>query len=629
MPRLLTSEIFLICFVISLWLISILVCLKRYSLFICFHKRDVPFYNSSLINVSTKIATEEYTNVNNSRPLSPLSPSSHHHFYQSWNENEIHKERECSACSISPSTNAILNKSVTQATNFNTVLTHDQSICKKCYKHKSPSDYKSLSNDYFNFKSNSCSIGKIHKNFSFNSNHVHIQRSSKYDQNKFYYSNGIIYPIKQNSSTLLSKVSTSPKNSKPQLKSKDSLSSKRALIRKNHFNLMSLDENALYKLNRVSHMNSTIHESSIDAPEIEPKESKTDNKRLSVLTSHTNPHANFISLRSGSDSANSSWIKPGRSYDGDNCDCNELDSSISLHQSQFLRLPSLNKLNTPILPTSQRPINPISSLRRHMFVNSRRCAQTTFDRNQTDSLSQDIVNSLSIASNNLSNIPAIDEINNNNKNSVQNINNVETVEAVNECKDPNLLNPSWIPLIVRRTLLEMHERAVLSKSDSNIKSKYRSSNHLLHSIKGNSKLKSSRKKKSLSLQNSQDKSNFYSTSNNRSSNGGSSYLNNFYEELRQRFFLLNSNEAKGNNQEKNKENFSNCTEQNLDIDKSCSKNSTSNSNTISTDLSTVVFRLDSKLNSLDRQLSSTNVDKCLNEISGEENNAEFFDDKKK
>lgn len=45
--RLQISEIFLILFVISLWFISIVFCVRRSSLVLCFHKRDVPFYDSS------------------------------------------------------------------------------------------------------------------------------------------------------------------------------------------------------------------------------------------------------------------------------------------------------------------------------------------------------------------------------------------------------------------------------------------------------------------------------------------------------------------------------------------------------------------------------------------------------
>ena len=43
-----------------------------------------------------------------------------------------------------------------------------------------------------------------------------------------------------------------------------------------------------------------------------------------------------------------------------------------------------------------------------------------------------------------------------------------------------LLDPSFIPPLVRKTLLDIHRQAVCSKSDTNIKDRYRSTNHLLH-----------------------------------------------------------------------------------------------------------------------------------------------------
>lgn len=103
----------------------------------------------------------------------------------------------------------------------------------------------------------------------------------------------------------------------------------------------------------------------------------------------------------------------------------------------------------------------------------------------------------------------------------------------------------------------MHERAIKSKSDSNIKSaRYRSTNHLLHSpskLKATSSQKSKQKKKKpLSLQNSQDKSTLYSvTSPSGSGNQANAqttastartpsrnYLNSFYDELRQKLSLF-------------------------------------------------------------------------------------------
>lgn len=65
MPTLQTSEVFLIILVISLWIISVLVCIRRYSLFLCFHKRDVPFYNASLIDEKQPPPTPPSNNQNN------------------------------------------------------------------------------------------------------------------------------------------------------------------------------------------------------------------------------------------------------------------------------------------------------------------------------------------------------------------------------------------------------------------------------------------------------------------------------------------------------------------------------------------------------------------------------------
>lgn len=126
----------------------------------------------------------------------------------------------------------------------------------------------------------------------------------------------------------------------------------------------------------------------------------------------------------------------------------------------------------------------------------------------------------------------------------------------------------------------MHERAIKSKSDSNIKSaRYRSTNHLLHSpskfkqtnnssssSQSQSQKNKQKKKKPLSLQNSQDKSTLYAVQttpggtqvnvqqqpNQHSSTAAStrapsrSYLNSFYDELRQKLFpLTNSNNQVG------------------------------------------------------------------------------------
>lgn len=95
MPQLQPSEIFIISLVIGLWLISILVCLRRYSLFLCFHKRDVPFYNINLINDSNKNPAGTGSGSNpseKSRPLSPISSNQRTCTYLNLNQSNLASE---------------------------------------------------------------------------------------------------------------------------------------------------------------------------------------------------------------------------------------------------------------------------------------------------------------------------------------------------------------------------------------------------------------------------------------------------------------------------------------------------------------------------------------------------------
>jgi hypothetical protein len=122
----------------------------------------------------------------------------------------------------------------------------------------------------------------------------------------------------------------------------------------------------------------------------------------------------------------------------------------------------------------------------------------------------------------------------------------------------HFIDPMLIPPLVRRTLLEIHQRAVVSKSDSNIKAKYRSSNHLLHSPHSvkpagmqttsagvTKKGSKNRKKKPLSLQNSQDNSVYNSVTpkNATSTQHSGNILNMVYDELKSKFFRNNSVET--------------------------------------------------------------------------------------
>ncbi len=384
-------------------------------------------------------------------------------------------------------------------------------------------------------------------------------------------------------------------NFEPLKKERNSLHTKRGFIRGKHFNLMSLDDAALntyreeHKLNqsqqeKKKNQTLTIPENNLgvtltsrsektmpNTPSPSPtsvnevnilgeKSVKWSNSRIHKLS----PHANFISLRSGgSDSVyNNSWIKYGRSYDIENSDSNEINnsneifSSFSLQQSQTLLQPpqtslssfqnrSSSPLNGSYVNNSalSRKIIP-SSLRRHMFINSKRNAQTTVDYttntspNNEDSVNKELSNEnfVNLESKNdenlildMTNLP-ID---------LNNLvpNNGEIIE-----KDPNLLNPQWIPLVVRNTLIEMHEEAVASKK-SNSKYKIRSTNHLLQSASKLTKLQNvspksrKNKKKSLSLQNSKEKKEFFSTSTKLINDiSGASSNSNFFEELRAKFF---------------------------------------------------------------------------------------------
>ena len=489
------------------------------------------------------------------------------------------------------------------------------------------------------------------------------------------------------------------------------ITNKRSILRNKHYNLMSLDENALYsyrkqhKINQLEHQNkmkkkfliaktnlsvisansTTLTSTNIDVDELNAPLNETTNFRetptstlssitsslmpnrtiqfksrtKAALSSMVSPHANFISLCSGPDqsdnnqnnnthsytninSNNNLKIKNknkidqmGRSYDYDNADFNDTspDSSSKIHLSSLFQrksstnlqnsiplknistIPLKNPYTYDISPKSEREVNQLASMRRKMFVDSRRMAQTNVDYANLSSKCEDSVYSDSnfdfFASS--SNNNHYDNSNSNfNLTSTPNTNSVvinETKNTVVESEtknnsildenenesDSNLLNPSWIPMIVRKALLDIHDRAVLSKSESNIRNRYRSSNHLLHSptsknnnnnnsvnnnnnsntnnsaannttstTKPNSILKSSKKKKSLSLQNSRDKSMYISIDQkdsimpNHNTSNHSSYLHNFYE-LRAKLFQnkLNNNTNNNNGITNNNNNNSN------------------------------------------------------------------------
>lgn len=325
------SEIFLILFVISLWLISIFICLRRYSLFLCFHKRDVPFYNASLINVSAKIGNDNasnITNINNnpnnvsitnasickklstSRSNSPVNRTS----CMCNSSNDILLNTELNSSNIllynQPSNedsnrNSSMNNQYTDPSSSVNISKKAQSViyCNRCNCNTRSKDlhYKSISNGNFDStrinqtyllqnKSSTRSSNLNRANEISLLSNLKAKYYNKYNMstqlynNDYYFSNGIIYPNSRNSSVLMMKANNNINHSKGKLSNKslinanrsrvamtstptstimplnsdqdvfdeNLLATKRSVIRNKHFNLMSLDENAL-NLYRENH----------------------------------------------------------------------------------------------------------------------------------------------------------------------------------------------------------------------------------------------------------------------------------------------------------------------------------------------------------------------------------------
>jgi hypothetical protein len=636
----------------------VFICFRRYSLVLCYHKTDIPFYNHNLINVdlhkiSVVKSLSSCATVKALGNYPPHNITSCSIFNNSVADQEIILGSEFSGNAWNGSVDINRNPSKTSLANRlqennSLVTTSSNSIVKK---HKfsilSSTDfdieskrldrrkksimitgYKSFSSRTIDNKLkiplnnniNHNSFTGIANSYNSSSNRPNVNSESpirkksrnqssgsfqdyrlNYDKNMN--KTGLLSRCKKNSnlfsrlghnirpSTLVTLPSSDAnsesiekadivENFEPLKKERNSLHTKRGFIRGKHFNLMSLDDAALntyreeHKLNqsqqeKKKNQTLTIPENNLGIPFMsrsektvpntpspsptsanEEKSVKWSNSRIHKLS----PHANFISLRSGgSDSIyNNSWIKYGRSYDienSENSNSNEIFSSCSLQQSQTLLQPP----NTSVSSFQNRSSSPLngngsyvnnrraipSSLRRHMFVNSKRNAQTTIDYNTNyeDSVNKDLSNE------NFVNLEAKNE-----NLTSENSPNELTYVAVNKGEmieqDPNLLNPTWIPLVVRNTLIEMHEEAVAAKK-SNSKYKIRSTNHLLHSPNKASQNKQQHastkikkyKKKPLSLQNSKEKKEFLSTSSkliNDISNASSN--SNFFEELRAKFF---------------------------------------------------------------------------------------------
>jgi hypothetical protein len=235
MPRMLSSEIFLISFVVSLWLLSVLICLKRYSLFICHHKRDVPFYDASLINVKLNLSESPTT------PDVPKTPTSNqiHHVSSSKSgirpvsptPNQMHNSCTCGEVddkggggTNGGGGNGSMNGAGSGSNNnWNSPVNNQNSnnysfsnICTKCnlMKQSMSTNLYYYNRPYLiNKAQKSFSNGNFYKQYYANyqvggphttltKNRYHLDFS-----NDYFYSNGVMYPNpSRTSSSLMSKV---------------------------------------------------------------------------------------------------------------------------------------------------------------------------------------------------------------------------------------------------------------------------------------------------------------------------------------------------------------------------------------------------------------------------------------
>lgn len=197
MPRLLNSEIFLIILVISLWLISVFVCLRRYSLFICFHKRDVPFYNSNLINIDLNKINISHHNQPpqlESRPISPISPVHIHNkasLIFSINETENENDNLIVHENSYENKETSLNNQLVDSSSFNSSFIKKSNLSdaqitesKTIDTYKSSSTYLSKMNKYGYLSNRAANIKKFNHMYYKQNGSAILNKSTKYS-NKF------------------------------------------------------------------------------------------------------------------------------------------------------------------------------------------------------------------------------------------------------------------------------------------------------------------------------------------------------------------------------------------------------------------------------------------------------------
>lgn len=200
----------------------------------------------------------------------------------------------------------------------------------------------------------------------------------------YYYSNGLVYNtnIIQKPSTFLNKVSPKKKKGSgirkslpfhfscsrranghfpelsPLTSSVNNNLDRRSKFAKKHKNLISLDETSLNLYRQEHKLNKHQQEFNQSSRHTSVKSASDDFKMKTVVTQKhrqvklTTLHSNFISLHSD-DSVTKNWLKPNLGYVKEKLDSGE--SKIR---------------NSVIL----REINPDSTIKRFMFINSRRNA---------------------------------------------------------------------------------------------------------------------------------------------------------------------------------------------------------------------------------------------------------------
>jgi hypothetical protein len=441
--RLYISEIFLILFIISLWLISIMCCVRRSSLVLCFHNRDVPFFDKDKFQVkktstSSLVESQNYNSVN-------------------LNENSVNT----------------LNGSATMI----------------------PTNVDRFSDTLIQ---NSKTDNKMDASTQFCSNtRTNSKTSIVFNEPEYYYSSGLWYSAQNRKASVLltkptkmkrasaSSIEESKTNNLHKFTSISNTNSAASASSINiiNKNLVSFDEQDLiakYNNNSIKNNNKLI------------KFIKRNKNAKDQKISGISPlHLNFMSLRSDS-------LITDNLLHNNNPPCSSNQQSCS--NSSILTSNDTNTtINTKLTNGNGNQRQMMSTLRRHMFANSHYKTKT-----QNNSMNQ---NSFELAVNNnnqtISKLSS-EIIKEDSISSFKSDVRLQEVENHHHhhhnhqiITNENLLNPNVLSPRVKECLMEAYNAAKMSKSDSNIK------NPLLRTY--DSTTCNNINKKPLSLQNSKER----------------------------------------------------------------------------------------------------------------------------